>query len=178
MYRPDATETMHMIASLLRRLKWLGALAVLVPFLAAGFEYMSTEEANAFAMRGVETVAVIEGGKHRKGRRSGDSYSLDLAWKDGNGQIQRATGVHINRSLADQIIVADTLTRETLRIRYIPDEPERKPLILDNGPGHPSGDPIRNAAAVFSTFAPVAVFGGLLFWWLRRRELRTAAQPG
>ena len=163
-----------MIGWILRRLKWLGLLGVFAPVIIAPAEYMSTDRANEMQRNGVEAVAEIEGGTRTKRRRSGTSFSLNLSWADKAGQVRTAEKVSIPKSLADQLIKDDQLISDKIKIRYLPDDPAREPVIVGQFERN-TGDPVTNALTMFAGALPISIIGGLIFWTLRRRERRTVA---
>ena len=161
-----------MIGWLLSRIKWLGLLAAGAPFLFGPMEYMSATDTNEMRANGVEAVAEIEGGKKTTRRRSGTSFSVNLAWKDKSGKEIKAEGVKIGSSVASRIIRNDMLVEDTIKIRYLPDDPSKAPVIASElGEG---GDPIMMALTTAGIFTPTAILGGLLFFFLHRREKRAA----
>jgi hypothetical protein len=161
-----------MIGWIFRRLKWFGLLAAIAPFAVGALEYNSVNLDNDMRANGIDAVAEIEGGTRTKRRRTGSSFSVNLSWKDAAGQMRMAEKVSISRSLADRIIKDDQLVTDTIKIRYLPNEPGRKPVIAEAvGSG---GDPLKAGATMAAYFVPTAVLGALLFVFLRRRE-RAAA---
>jgi phosphohistidine swiveling domain-containing protein len=161
-----------MFGYIARRLKWLGLLAALSPFAVGPIAYMSTQDANEMRANGVEATAEIEGGTRSKRRRSGTSFSINLSWKDQAGQTRTAEKVHIGRSLADKIIRDDALIVETIKIKYLPNQPEKAPVAVEEMSA--GGDPLTAAATMVGITLPISVVGGLVFWFLRRRDLRKA----
>ena len=161
-----------MIGWLLSRIKWLGLLGAAAPFLFAFISYSSTADENEMRANGVEAVAEIEGGTRTKRRRSGTSFSVNLAWKDKAGKEIKAESVSVGRGVADRIIRGDQLVVDTIKIRYLPDDLSKKPVIAEElGEG---GDPIMKALTMFGIMTPTAILGGLLFFFLHRRERRAA----
>jgi hypothetical protein len=163
-----------MIAWILSRLKWLGLLAAVSPFVVGGLEYNSASTASDFAKNGVEVMADVDGGTRTKRRRSGTSFSLDLSWQDKAGKTQRAEKVSIPRDMADRIIVNDQLTVDKIKILYIPDDPSMKPVVAGANARNVA-EPVGAALGVFATFLPISLLGGALFYFLRRREQRQVA---
>lgn len=163
-----------MISWILNRLKWVGLLAGLSPFIAGGLEYNSASIASDFATNGVETEADIDGGTRTKRRRSGTSFSLDLSWKDKAGKVQRAEKVSIPRDIADRIIQNDQLTIDKIKILYIPDDLSKTPVVAAANSRNVA-EPVSAAAKMFGMLLPIGLMGGALFWFLRRREQRVRA---
>jgi hypothetical protein len=162
-----------MIAWILSRLKWLGLLGAVSPFLVGGLEYNSASTASDFAKNGVEVMADVDGGTRTKRRRSGTSFSLDLSWKDKDGKTQRAEKVSIPRDMADRLIVNDQLTVDKIKILYIPDDPSKTPVVASANARNVA-EPIGAALRMFGLFLPVGLIGAALFYFLRRREQRVA----
>ena len=161
-----------MIGWLLSRIKWLGLLAAGAPFLFGPIEYMSVTDQNEMRKDGVEAVAEIEGGKKTTRRRSGTSFSVNLAWKDKSGKDRKADGIKVSTSVANRIIRGDALVVDTIKIRYLPDDLSKAPVIAEDlGEG---GDPVMKGLTAFGLFTPTAILGGLLFFFLHRRQKRAA----
>lgn len=163
-----------MISWILSRLKWIGLLAGLSPFIVSGLEYNSASIASEFAKSGVEVDAEVDGGTRTKRRRTGTSFTLDLSWKDKAGKVQRAEKVSIPRDIADRIIANDQLTVDKIKILYLPDAPHRAPVVASANARHVA-EPGSAALKMFGAFIPVGLIGGGLFWFLRRRERQAAA---
>jgi hypothetical protein len=157
-----------MFGFIARRLKWFALLAALSPVAVGPMEYVSVLDTNEMRTDGIETTAEIEGGTRTKRRRSGTSFSINLSWKDQSGATRTAEKVHI----ADKIIRNDALVVDTIKIKYLPNQPEKAPVVADElGAG---GDPLTAAATMVGYTLPISLVGGLLFWFLRRRDLRNA----
>jgi hypothetical protein len=162
-----------MISWILSRLKWLGLLGAVSPFIVGGLEYNSASIASDFATNGVEVMADVDGGTRTKRRRTGTSFSLDMSWKDKAGQTLTAEKVSIPRDLADRIIVNDQLTVDKIKILYIPDRPGRKAVVATANARNVA-EPVGAALKMFGMFLPVSLIGGALFYFLRRREQQSA----
>ena len=121
------------VAWIVDRLRWLllaaaGGGAVLVYMGWSDAERIRDIETN-----GIEAVANIEGATRTKRRRGGESYALKLAWRDNKGGVQTHERVTISSTFARQIIVADQITRGTVRIKYLPDATiDSVPIVLED----------------------------------------------
>jgi hypothetical protein len=160
-----------MMGWILRRVKWLTLALMAAPFIVAFVAYSGASETNEMRKDGVEAVADIEGGKRTKRRRSGTSFSLNLSWKDQAGKDRTATGVSIPRAVADRLIVDDALVADTIRIVYLPNDPERKPVLAETL-GKGGAEPVTESLTAALSMVPTALIGGALFFFLRRREQR------
>jgi hypothetical protein len=121
-----------MVAWILGRLKWLFVLgAVGGPVMAFVFHQDATAMKEVMA-NGQDATAVIDSGTIRKGRRSGTSFSINLAWTDPAGAKQTADKVSISTNLADKIIVGDKIIRDTVKIKYLPGAADQKPVIIED----------------------------------------------
>jgi hypothetical protein len=161
-----------MIGFLLRRFKWLALLSTLLPFGLGPMEYVSTQDANEMRANGVEAVADIDGGTRTKRRRSGTSFSINLSWKDAAGKTRTAEKVSIGRSLADKLIRDDQLIVDKIKIRYLPLQPETAPVAVEEL--RAGGDPLTNALQLAGATLPISLVGGLIFFFMHRRDRRKA----
>ena len=115
------------------RLRWLllaaaGGGAVMVYIGWSDAQRIRDVETN-----GIETVARIDGATRTKGRRSGESYSLKLAWRDNKGGIQTHERVKVSNTFALQIIRNDRVVRDAVRIKYLPDATiDSVPIVLED----------------------------------------------
>ena len=135
----------------LGKIKWVLLMAAVGgPFLAYT-SYTEATEIDEVLAKGVDAIAVIDGGTVRKGRRSGTSYSINLSWPDKTGKKQVAEKVTITAALASQIIVGDNLVRDTVKIKYLPDTPDVKPVIIEDAKQR-----LQNSAEMM----PVGLVGG------------------
>lgn len=119
-------------------MKWLenklkGALivAVLGGTLFAYFGWSNGEHIRDVLARGVEATALISGAKVYTSDGS-KSYSVSLTWKDAAGADRKAESVFISTLYAMTIIHGDRLTVGEARIKYIPDEPVSRPILVDD----------------------------------------------
>jgi hypothetical protein len=166
-----------MIAWILRRVKLLFLVMALAPVLLFGF---SLYDANVLYPqkrdlfdKGTEVAADIEGGTRTKRRRSGTSFSVNLAWQDKAGKPRTAEKVSISAALANKIIQNDVLTIDTLKIKYSESDPEAGVFVLADNPASGPSSPAGLETALSSL--PIALLGMGGFYFLRRREQKTVA---
>lgn len=158
------------MAWIVDRLRWLllgavGLGAVLVYFGWSDAARIREVEAN-----GIETVANIEGATRRKGRRSGESYSLKLIWRDNKGAVQTHDKVNISSTFARQIIADDRIVRQSVRIKYLPEATiDSVPLVLEDAGRQEDQDTFLMQLG-FGLAGVGAVGSGLFFLVGRRRR--------
>ena len=157
-----------MIRWLLTRVKLVALAALVLPWLFAGYTYYDNNRIKNVLDNGVEATADIEGGTRTKRRRSGTSFSVNLAWKDRDGKPRTAEKVSISSTFANTIIRDDLLTRDTLKIKYLVDEVTETPIVLEDVS---MIDPLQ----FLVTLLPVSILGGIAFFLLWRREKRAVA---
>ena len=157
-----------MIGWLLTRVKLVALAALVLPWLFAGYTYYDNNRIKNVLDNGVEATADIEGGTRTKRRRSGTSFSVNLAWKDRDGKPRTAEKVSISSTFANTIIRDDLLTRDTLKIKYLVDEVTETPIVLEDVS---MIDPLQ----FLVTLLPVSILGGIAFFLLWRREKRAVA---
>ncbi len=123
---------------------------------------------------GIETVARIEGATRRKGRRSGESYSLKLVWRDNKGAVQTHEKVNISSTFARQIIANDRIVRDAVRIKYLPDATiDSVPIVLEDVARQEESDDFMMKLG--AGLAGVGVIGSGLFFLIGRRRRPVSA---
>jgi hypothetical protein len=157
-----------MISWILGRLKWFLLLGAVGGPVMAYFSHTSAVEMKDVLANGQDAIATIDGGTIKKGRRSGTSYSINLAWADKSGAKQSAEKVSISSGLADKIIVGDKIIRDTVKIKFIPNAPETKPVIIED-----SGYQIKSNEEMVPIMIGAGVLGAIgsaVFFALGRRK--------
>jgi LPXTG-motif cell wall-anchored protein len=166
-----------MVAWIMRRVKLLFGLMAISPLLLLGFSLYDTYSIypakKELFNTGTEVAADIEGGTRTKRRRSGTSFSVNLAWKDKAGKARTAEKVSISKSLADRIIQNDVLTVDTLKIKYMEGDDTVAPFVLADNPATGPSPPAGLEMAGFAL--PIGLLGAAGFYFLRRREKRALA---
>jgi hypothetical protein len=151
-----------MISWILGRLKWFLLLGAVGGPVMAYFSYTSAVEMRDVLANGQDAVATIDGGTIKKGRRSGTSYSINLIWADKTGAKQSADKVSISSGLADKIIVGDKIIRDTVKIKFMPNAPETKPVIVEDASNQIKSNeelvPIMIGAGVLGAIGSAAFF--------------------
>jgi hypothetical protein len=164
------------LAWIVDRLRWLllgaaGLGAVLVYFGWSDAARIREVETN-----GIEAVARIEGATRRKGRRSGESYSLKLIWRDNKGAVQTHEKVNISNTFARQIIANDQIVRDAVRIKYLPDATiDSVPLVLEDAGRQEEQDAFLMQLGF--GLAGVGAVGSGLFFLIGRRRREEPASP-
>jgi hypothetical protein len=157
-----------MVAWILGKVKWLLLLAAVGGPVMAYFGYTSANEMKEVMAQGTEAVATIDGGTIRKGRRSGTSFSINLAWTDKSGVKQTAEKVSISSALADKLIVGDKIVRDSVKIKYLPGATETKPVILEDAARQISSS--EDMVPVMIGAGVIGAIGSGFFLMRRRRE--------
>jgi hypothetical protein len=157
-----------MLAWLIDKVRWLLLIAAVGGPALAYFSWSDAERIRDVETNGVEAVAVIEGATRSQRRRGGTSYSLDLAWKDGKGSVRKAEKVGVSRAFADQIIQNDKLTRNSLRIKYLRDDPSISPVLMEDASRQEDQDAFMVQAGIGA--GAVGIAGSAVMLVLRRRR--------
>ena len=161
-----------MIGWIFGKLKSLFLLAALGGPALAGFMWWDAEHIKDVETRGVEATAAINGATRVKRRRGGTSYEIDLGWKDQKGEARAATAVSISNAFADHIIRDEKIIRDTVRIKYLADDLDAKPILLEDAARQADTD--RELIWVGAGAGVIGICGSLIFFLSARRK-RTAA---
>lgn len=104
--------------------RYLVALCVVMSLAGAWLaivEWQSLRQIDRILRDGQSVTALIEGAQSVE-RKSLLSYAVDLAWRDGDGKLQRAGQVRISPEFAETIITDGQLVIPTVDIRYVTGE--------------------------------------------------------
>jgi hypothetical protein len=159
-----------MTPNALKQAKSIGIIAAVAGTLFAANAHMIVTGIHDVNARGVEAVANVEGGTVSSGRR-GSGTSLRLSWVDGSGRLRRES-VDISGALAERIIAQSTLKVAELVIRYVPGEPNTKPIVVADA-AHRLSDNQTNR----NVFAGLAILGALVSAGLALADRRGHAMP-
>ncbi len=121
-----------MMAWILAKLKSLFLLAALGGPALAGYTWWDAQHIKDVETRGSEATATIEGATRVNRRRGGTGYDINLAWNDQGGQPRTAERVSVSHTFAGQIIRADKIVRNTVKIKYLADDTEAKPILIED----------------------------------------------
>lgn len=141
----------------------------------AYLSWTDTQRIRDIESSGVETEAVIESAKQKTRKRS-TSYTLLLAWRDGQGQVRKADDVSISSAFAKKIIADNRVMRASVRIKYLASSSDVAPIILEDA----AEQEATNAMMVrFGAIAGVLglIGAALMFWLGRRRRAADARLP-
>jgi hypothetical protein len=161
-----------MIAWLVGKIRWLMLVAAVGGPVMAYLGWSEAARIKDVEQQGVEATAVIDGATRRKGRRSGTSYSVDLAWKDAKGVAQKVEKISISQSFAGQIIRDDKIVRNTVKIKYLPDALDSKPVIIEDAQRQEESDTFMMQAGL--GVGALGIVGSLLMLLFRRRAAAQA----
>ena len=156
-----------MIAWLLGKLKSLFLLAAVGGPALAGYMYWDETRMRDVETRGADATARIEGATRVKRRRSATSYDVDLVWKDRGGAERRARRVAVSQVFAGEIIRDDRIVRDSVRIRYLADDPEAKPILVEDAGRQAEGD--RELIWVGAGAGVIGIVGSLVLLLAGRR---------
>lgn len=162
-----------MLDWILGKLKSLCLIAAIGGPALAGYMWWDAEHIKDVEARGIEATATIDGATRTKRRRGGTSYDVNLAWKDQRGEARTATAVSISTAFATQIIRDEKIVRDNVKIKYLADDLEAKPILIEDADRQASTD--QELIWVGAGAGAVGFIGSLLFLLGgRRRKAETA----
>lgn len=157
------------------KVKWLLLIAAIGGPVLAFFSWQDGERVRNIAANGIEAQASVEGATRTKRRRGGTSYSVDLAWKDAAGKDRMAEKISVSTQFANRIIRNDKLTVDTLKIKYLPDEPGKDAVIIADDAAR-QADQDSEMIYVGAGAGAIGIVGSGLFFLLGRRRQESEAQ--
>lgn len=98
---------------------------------AAGYGFYDSNEIRQTLQRGAEATAVVNHMTENRGRRGSRSYTANVTWQD-QGGAERSGDLHITDEFAQRYIVGDSITLSEVAVRYLPDNPQAKPIVADD----------------------------------------------
>lgn len=119
-----------MIDWILGKLKWLLIVAAIGGPVSAYIGWTDVDRVNQVVAKGVETEALITGARSKKGRKSGTSYYVDLAWKDSKGEMQRASDIHMSGAMARRLITDNKIVVDSVKIKHLAELPGKEGVVL------------------------------------------------
>lgn len=165
-----------MFAWIADKIRWLLLAAVVGGPAMVYFGWADAARIRDLETNGIETTAIIEGATRTKRRRGGETYSLNLAWRDKKGQVQKAEKVTVSSAFANQIISGDKLTRQSVRIKYLPDATiDSAPIVLEDASRQEEQDEFMMSFGF--GLAGVGIVGSALFFLVGRRRRSAEAAP-
>lgn len=156
-----------MIAKWLSNLKWALLIAIVAGPGFAYFMWTELETIKRVSTSGVETVAMVDGGESRSGRRSGTTYKIHAIWLDANN-AQRAENIAISSEYAHKIIEDDFLTVETVNVKYLADDPKAPVFVSEDLPQQVQDKEIMIWLAVGA--GVVGLVGSAIFFLMGRKK--------
>lgn len=157
-----------MIAWMLGKLKALFLVAAVGGPALAGWMWWDEMRIRDVETRGVAATATIEGATRVKRRRSGTSYDVDLGWNDAKGQARSAKRVAVSSAFATQIIRDDRIVRDKVRIKYLADDAEAAPILVEDSGRQAETD--RELIWVGAGAGALGIAGSLIFLVAGRRR--------
>ncbi len=152
------------------KIKWLLVIAAIGGPVVAYMSWQDGERVKKIAAEGIEAQASVEGATRTKRRRSGTSYTIDLAWKDASGQDRTAEKISISHQFASRIIANDKLTVDMVPIRYLPGEQGKEGVIVTDD-AEQQADLDHDMIYVGGVAGAVGIIGcGLWLMMARRRS--------
>ena len=115
---------------LLGKLKWLLIIAAIGGPISAYIGWEDVARVNNVMDKGVEGDARITSAVRKKGRKSGTSYYVNLAWKDASGADRVAEDVRVSNALAGRLFRNDTIVVNQVKVKYLTDQPDKDGVVI------------------------------------------------
>lgn len=112
------------------KLKWLLVIAAIGGPVSAFLGWQDVDRVNNVLAKGVEGNATIVSAVRKKGRKSGTSYYVNLAWKDASGSDRTASDIRVSNAMAGRLFQNDRIMVDSVKIKYLADQPEKEGLVL------------------------------------------------
>ncbi|MFM2422416.1 MAG: hypothetical protein RL291_946 [Pseudomonadota bacterium] len=164
-----------MVEFLIKAMKGFGYGLMIGPVVVAVIAYIQTVQHNRLVEDMREARATIRNANVLTPRAQSASvnarqYTLDLDWRDEQGQQRRADNILIHPRLGRRLVDGDELIQDTVRIRYSALKPDRVVMIEPQGAEVVRRDPFMEALYLSGYSWPLAMIGGILFYFALKRE--------
>lgn len=115
---------------LMGKLKWLLVAAAIFGPVSAIVGWTDVDRVNDVVAKGLAAEATIVSAVRKKGRRSGTSYYVNLAWKDASGASRTAEDVRVSNAMAGRLFRNDRIAVDRVAIRYLADQTDKAGVVL------------------------------------------------
>ncbi len=166
----------RILAWIVDRLRWLFLIATGIGVVLVYMGWTDGARVRDLQANGVEATATINGATRTKGRRSGESYSLKLSWRDAKGALLTSDRVSVSSAFARKIIRDDRVILDRVRIKYLADGIDSPPLVLDDAARQAETDDFMLTMGL-GLAGGGAVCSLLTFLLTRRRRNAVASAP-
>jgi hypothetical protein len=159
----------RIFAWIVDRLRWLFLIATGIGVVLIYMGWTDGARIRDLHANGVETTAAVNGATRTKGRRSGESFTLKLSWRDAKGAVLTSDRVPVSNDFARRIIRDGRVTLDRVRIKYLADAIDTQPLVLDDAARQAETDDFMLTMGL-SLAGGGAVCSLLMFLLARRRR--------
>ena len=97
----------------------------------AGYAAYDGYEARRILANGVETTAIVDQMTEVTGRRRATTYTIDVSWIDQSG-TPRKDVLDITNEFARQNLDGNQVLLTDVTLKYLPNEPSAKPIVVEN----------------------------------------------
>ncbi|MGI9408812.1 MAG: hypothetical protein ACR2OV_01975 [Hyphomicrobiaceae bacterium] len=118
-----------MLLWLRRYVTWLFAAMAVAGAVATYLGLQNVRQLSDVMAKGASAAALIEGASSVT-RKNALTYTIDLAWKDQNGDVRRARDVSVSRAFAHEIIADGQLIVPSTKIRFLAATPGIPPVVI------------------------------------------------
>ena len=115
---------------LMGKLKWLLVIAAIGGPVSAYIGWTDVDRVNDVLAKGVESDARITSAVRKKGRKSGTSYYVNLAWKDTTGADRTAEDIRVSHAMAGKLFRDDRIIVNQVKIKYVAGQPDKEGLVI------------------------------------------------
>ncbi len=118
-----------MLLWLRRYVTWLFAAMAVAGAVATYLGLQTVRQLSEVMAKGASAAALIESASSIT-RKNALSYTIDLAWKDQDGNVRRARDVTVSQAFAREIIVDGQLVVPSTKIRFLAAMPGIPPVVV------------------------------------------------
>jgi hypothetical protein len=154
--------------------RWMPILGVIIGLVGGYFFWEEKQRIALVDAQGIETTAtLIQIRQQTSGQTKNTSYWADIRWRDQTGAERRMEKIPVTGTFARRVLRDGRLVQHETRIKYLSEQPEVRPLLLEDG----AHNNWKTPAMMWGTFA-FAAFCAFGWWHMLRFEQRALAARG
>ena len=151
--------------------RWMPILGVIIGLVGGYFFWEEKQRIALVDAQGIETTAtLIQIRQQTSSQTNSTSYWADIRWRDQTGAERRMEKIPVTGTFARRVLRDGRLVQRETRIKYLPEQPEVRPVLLEDG----AHNNWKTPAMMWGAFA-FAAFCAFGWWRMLRFERRALA---
>jgi hypothetical protein len=151
--------------------RWIAVLGVIIGALGAYFFWEEQQRIAHIQANGVEAQAALIQILQQTDSKGRASFWAEVSWRDAKGAIRKQDRIPVSGAFARNVSKDGRLLRRETRIKYLPDQPEVRVLLLEDGMHNSTQTPVMLWVSI-----GIALFSAFGWGHMLRHERRWLAK--